>query len=165
MPDSQAPVPPISVVVPTPILIVEDTGTSSLNISEQFKLHQERLAQLQLDGPVQIRTSNDLAQDWIDAQPDGAMRLLILDLNLRGGRSSLLLPQLRDSTGQNIHPALHPDAIIIGWSAADDAAQIFREGGADGFISKNRTLQRFVSDVLQIAYRRTNENERWICLE
>lgn len=156
---------PAGVAAPTPVIIVEDTGTSGLNLMEQFKLHQERIAAYELDGAVQIRSSNGLAEEWINGQPDGVVRLIILDLNLRGDPSSMLLQLLRNSNGQNIHPALHSQAIIIGWSAANDAPKIFREGGADGFISKNRTLRRFVSDVLQIVHRRIHEQEPWVCLD
>jgi CheY-like chemotaxis protein len=89
----------------------------------------------------------------LDAQPDQTVRLIILDYVLSDGECLPVLARLRDEEGKNAHPALHPEARIIGWSANDQSVTTFRAARVDGFISKHRDPKTLIQDVLQMLQR------------
>lgn len=147
----------------TPIVVVEDRALLAMSIAEQFRHGQSLLQPYNLDGTVQIVASGRRLLRWLDSQPAHSVRLLLMDFTVADGESTDVLRSIRDPrTGQFRHASMHPDALVIGWSASSNSAiYAFQACGADGFISKQRPIKQLVADVLTVVTRR-RAGESWI---
>jgi CheY-like chemotaxis protein len=134
----------------TPVIIVEDNIGIAFLLAEQLRTEVEQLQPYDMNGQHQIVASGYRLLRTLDAQPDESVRLIILDYVLSDGECIPVLARLRDEEGKNAHPALHPEARIIGWSANDQSVTTFRAARADGFISKHRDHKMLIKDVLQL---------------
>jgi DNA-binding NarL/FixJ family response regulator len=152
-------------MIATPIVLVEDRGVLGLTVSDYIRQDGALLEPYGMNGAVQLLASGRGLRKWLDGQPVGAVRLLLLDFSIVGGASVTILNQLRDPhTGQSLHPALHHDVIVIGWSANLSSVQAFKEAHADGFISKHRPVPQIVTDILAVVQRR-RAGEGWVELQ
>ena len=146
----------------TPIVLVEDRGLLALSISDLLRRAQEALKAYELNGPAQIVASGRGLIRWLDAQPLGSVRLLLLDFSISDGESTQVLSQIREPhSKEGIHAALHPSALVIGWSANAEAADHFHRTGAGAFISKDRPISELVDNIIKVIQRRS-AGERWI---
>ncbi|HEY0606835.1 MAG TPA: hypothetical protein VGD58_28205 [Herpetosiphonaceae bacterium] len=137
----------------TPVIIVEDNIGIAFLLAEQLRAEAEQLQAFDMDGQHQIVASGYRLLRTLDAQVDQTVRLIILDFMLSDGECLPVLARLRDEEGKNAHPALHPEARIIGWSANEQSVTTFRAARADGFISKHRDPKLLIQDVFQLLQR------------
>jgi CheY-like chemotaxis protein len=144
----------------TPVIIVEDNIGIAFLLAEQLRAEAEQLQAFDMHGQHQIVASGYRLLRTLDAQPDQTVRLIILDYMLSDGECLPVLARLRDEEGKNAHPALHPAARIIGWSANDQSVTTFRAARVDGFISKHRDPKTLIQDVL-IMLQRLNSTD-WV---
>jgi DNA-binding NarL/FixJ family response regulator len=133
--------------------LVEDMRALRVVVQEIWRGAQAQLEHHELSGELQIVASARALEQWLAQQEPDSVRLLILDYQVEGGTVLELLQRLR-GPGRR-HPALHPEALVVGWSIHGDAAEHFRlSGAADGFISKHRPARTLVESLLTILARR-----------
>jgi CheY-like chemotaxis protein len=137
----------------TPVIIVEDNIGIAFLLAEQIRAEADQLETFDMHGQHQIVASGYRLLRTLDAQPDQTVKLIVMDYFLSDGECTPVLARLRDETGTNTHPALHPEAKIIGWSGNDQSITTFRAAGADGFISKHRDPKMLIQDILQVLQR------------
>lgn len=148
----------------TPIVIVEDQALIGMGVSDLFRRSQDQLREQQLEGAVQQVASGRRLLRWLDTQPPKTVRLLLVDYSIVAGEGATLVTQVRDPHSHaTIHPALHDQALIIGWSAEVQAEDQFRSAGTDGFISKQRVIGNLIEDILAIKAQR-EQGETWVSL-
>lgn len=142
----------------TPVIIVEDNIGIAFLLAEQLRADAHLLQSYDMHGHHQIVASGYRLLRTLDAQPDHSVRLIILDYMLSDGECLPVLARLRDEDGQNAHPALHPAAKVIGWSANEQSVTTFRAARTDGFISKHRDPKALIYDVLELLQRLETTN-------
>jgi hypothetical protein len=145
------------------IIIVEDVLANSLTVQNLFEQEQGRqqLEELGIHGPVEVQPSLLKLTKMLAQIDPGSVTLILLDYYVNGGASSAVLPKLIDQkTGKLIHPALHPQALIIGRSGDAHSRGAFLLGKSHGFIPKFRPIEHLLDDIGTIARRRA-EGSTW----
>lgn len=144
------------------VAIIDDAHIFGVLVKRLFKQAKSALADYELTPDIQILTTGAQLLVWLDQQVAGSVRLLILDYALAEGTILQLLDRIRTQTYQ--HPALHSDALLIGWSRHLEAGQAFQQTHiVDGFISKSRPAAEFIDDLLDVI-RQRRAGRRWVAL-
>jgi CheY-like chemotaxis protein len=141
--------------------MVEDLPALRVVVRTLFSRHHQRLGAYALGAELQIAESGAGLLDWLATQPQARVGLLILDYQLKGRSILPVLPALRVAgPAPSQHPALHPRALLIGWSIHSEAAALFRASGVvDAFISKQRPAQNLIDDlVIVMEHRRAQQS-------
>jgi len=144
----------------TPIIVAEDIPNVALGARSALRRGSATLGEYG-SGPIQVVASGQLLLQWLEDQPPSSVRLILLDYGLTDGPSTNVVAQVRNGDGMTRHPALHSDALMIGWSAHPEAPAAFQDLKLDGWISKHRSITNLAQDVAEIIQRRKN-GEIWV---
>jgi CheY-like chemotaxis protein len=143
--------------------VVEDLPALRVVVRTLFRRHHERLGAYALGAELQLSESGPGLVSWLATQPLARVGLLILDYQLKGSSIMAVLPALRAREPAPFqHPALHPRAVLVGWSIHSEAAALFRDSGVvDAFISKHRPAQNLIDDLLLVLEHR-RARQSWL---
>lgn len=125
-------------------VLLEDFRSLALAATLVFKKEQHALAAHTLSQDLAVVGSGEELIRWLGAHEQQTVQLIILDYMTATGPITEHLPTILS------HRALTNHALVIGWSRHDHAAQIFREAGLHGFISKDRLATKLIEDLLTI---------------
>jgi len=146
----------------TSIIVLEDNLLIAMSVRSTFARAKHRLGPYG-DGVIHIEPSGRRLLHRLGGQPAGSVMLILIDYSIADGVSSTSIAQIWCPQVGRRHPALHPEARLIGWSANEDAAVHFRALGLDGSISKHRPVINLAADVSTILEQR-QAGKDWVDL-
>lgn len=139
------------------VVIVDDQPAAALGL--QAAIADQRLSLLRnlSYGCDRVSSVGDLERQ-LDLYPAQSIRLMVVDYAMVGRTPLHIIYRLR--TSRTLHPALHPEALLIGWSAYEDVDSLFRSVGFDGFISKH-LAQNEVAQAIEWIYQQRLHGAGW----
>ncbi|MFD3163080.1 hypothetical protein [Herpetosiphon sp. NSE202] len=139
------------------VVIVDDQPAAALGLQAAIADQQLNVLRNLSYSCDRIGSVGDLERQ-LGLYPPQSIRLMVVDYAMVGRTPLHVIYRLR--TSRSLHPALHPEALLIGWSAYEDVDSLFRSVGFDGFISKHLD-QRDVVQAIEWIYQQRLHGAGW----